>query len=115
MDKDRKLPAEIVVPDRNSLVEKNATRAILDLMQASPIPENELLTHLPLFLPRKVLSGIFALNEIYQTILGVCGDVFDFGTRWGTNMALFMNLRGIHEPYPPFPRSTQTTTAQSIR
>ena len=94
-----KLQTEITVPERSAAVEKNASKAIFNLLRTCPIPEHELLGHLPLFIPRKVLSRILGLNEIYKLILGVCGDIFDFGTRWGTNMVLFANLRGIYEPF----------------
>jgi len=64
----------------------------------TPIPREELLTHLPLFQDRRCLSRILYLNEIYQRIICVHGNVFEFGVRYGPNLALFASLRGIYEP-----------------
>ena len=37
--------------------------------------------------------------ELYKKIIGSHGDIFEFGTRWGRNISLFITLRGIFEPY----------------
>ena len=39
------------------------------------------------------------MNELYSKILKVTGDAFEFGTRWGQNIVLWQNFRGIYEPY----------------
>jgi hypothetical protein len=39
------------------------------------------------------------MNELYLKILGVHGVVMEFGVRWGKNLALFENFRGLYEPF----------------
>jgi hypothetical protein len=36
---------------------------------------------------------------MYQKILDVNGVVMEFGVRWGQNLSLFQNFRGIYEPF----------------
>ena len=48
---------------------------------------------------RQSLSRVLFLNEVYQKIVNVHGVVMEFGTLWGTNLALFQNLRGVYEPF----------------
>jgi hypothetical protein len=64
-----------------------------------PIPRNELLSNLGLFLNRQTLSRILFMQHIYQRIVPVHGIIAEFGVRWGQNLALFSSLRGIYEPY----------------
>ncbi|GGE00159.1 hypothetical protein GCM10008012_49580 [Rhizobium anhuiense] len=63
------------------------------------MPDRELLDNLGLYLTRQTLSRINFMQQLYQMILPVHGVIMEFGVRWGQNMALFSNLRGIHEPY----------------
>jgi hypothetical protein len=63
------------------------------------IPEDERLGQLALYLNRQTLSQIMFMNELYQKIVDVHGVIVEFGVRYGRNMALFSNLRGIHEPF----------------
>jgi hypothetical protein len=72
---------------------------LLDLMKAAPIPENELLYNMPLFIDRRIVSRMLFMNEVYQKILPVHGYIFEFGVRYGQNLALMTSLRGIYEPF----------------
>jgi hypothetical protein len=74
-------------------------RRFLDLFRKCPIPENELLMNLSLFIKRQDLSMLLFMNELYKKILGVHGVVMEFGVRWGKNLALFENFRGLYEPF----------------
>lgn len=71
----------------------------IKIFQDNPIPQEQTFENLGLFLKSKDLSRILFLNHIYQKILDVQGVAFDFGTRWGQNMAVFCALRGIYEPF----------------
>lgn len=71
----------------------------IKIYRNSPIPEDQIFENLGLFLKSKNLARILFLNHIYQKILDVQGVAFDFGTRWGQNMAVFCALRGIYEPF----------------
>jgi hypothetical protein len=64
-----------------------------------PIPDNELLSNLGLFLSSKNLSRILYMHHLYTQIIDVQGIVVEFGTRWGQNIALFAALRGIYDTF----------------
>ena len=72
---------------------------LLDLMRNCPIPDSEFLANLGLFVKRQDLSRILFMNDIYQRQVPVQGSIFEFGVRWGQNMALMESLRGLYEPY----------------
>jgi hypothetical protein len=65
----------------------------------SPIPANEQLDNLGLFINRQTLSRMLFMHELYRHVLDVPGVVVEFGTRWGQNLALFESFRGIYEPF----------------
>ena len=64
-----------------------------------PIPGKQILSNLGLFISSKELSRLLFLNHVYQQIVDIHGSVFEFGTRWGQNVAVFSALRGIYEPF----------------
>jgi hypothetical protein len=64
-----------------------------------PIPDDQVLSNLGLFLNSKALSRILFMDHIYRQIVDVMGVVMEFGTRWGPNLAQFVALRGIYEPF----------------
>lgn len=82
-----------------SAKEVEARNQLVELFKAMPIVEDELFMNLPLFINRQNLSQILYINEIYQKILTVHGKIFEFGVRWGRNMALYESLRGVYEPF----------------
>ena len=64
-----------------------------------PIPEDQLLSNLGLFINSKTLSRMMFMNHLYEQITDVMGVVMEFGTHWGSNLAQFAALRGIYEPF----------------
>ncbi len=68
-------------------------------LRASSIPDTELLDNLGVFLTRQALSRINFMQDLYKRIVPVHGVIMEFGVRWGQNLSLFSNLRGIHEPF----------------
>jgi len=72
---------------------------LLKKLKTTVIPENELLHHLGLFLPRQVVSRFLFMNEIYKEIINVHGVIMEFGVRWGRDLVWFLELRGIYEPF----------------
>lgn len=79
--------------------EKSNRQTAIQLFKKSPIPEDQIFSNLGLFLNSKDLSRILFLDHIYRQIIDVHGVIFDFGTRWGHNMAVFSALHGIYEPF----------------
>jgi hypothetical protein len=79
--------------------EHDARAQLLALMEQSPIPRNEVLENLGLYLTSKDLSRLLFMDMLYRKIVEVEGIVVEFGTRWGNNLALFSQFRSIYEPF----------------
>lgn len=83
----------------SSQSEKDLQKQFVELLKQSPIPDDELLPNLGLYLSSKNLSRILFFYEIYQKILNTHGVIMEFGVRWGQNLSLMTALRGIFEPF----------------
>lgn len=79
--------------------EKERRSKIAGLLRKYPIPDEELLDNLALFINSKYLARMKFMDHLYRKIINVPGIVIEFGTRWGQNAALFSALRGIYEPF----------------
>lgn len=90
---------EYQLQSRASTNQKSARKLLLDLFRRSPIPEEELLVNLGLYIRSSVLAKFLYLNELYQLILNTPGIIMEFGVWWGQSLALFESLRAIYEPY----------------
>lgn len=78
---------------------ESAAREQLAVLFASrPIPDEDVLDHLEVFMRPQRISEILALQELYTKILDVHGIVVEFGVRWGRHLSVFNALRTIHEP-----------------
>lgn len=84
---------------RGSEEEKKAREALLDLFKSSPIPNDELLVNLGLYLRSTILAKILYLNELYLAIQNIPGIIVEFGVWWGANLALLESFRSVYEPY----------------
>lgn len=71
----------------------------LNSFKNNPIPDNEKLFNVGLFLKRQDLTKVLFFNDLYQNIVNVHGVIMEFGVRWGQNLVTLNNLRGIYEPY----------------
>lgn len=76
-----------------------ARQKLLALFKRSPLPEEELLVNLGLYIRSSVLAKFLYVNELYQKIIHIPGIIMEFGCWWGQNLALFESLRAIYEPY----------------
>lgn len=85
--------------EKESKQRKEFYEVIEHIFGEGGIPSQELLGNLGLFISRQSLSRILYMHELYSKIFNVHGVVIEFGVRWGQNMALFENFRGIYEPY----------------
>lgn len=70
-----------------------------ELYQDTPLPDDEILANLGLYLSRAAMSRILFMHSLYLKVLDTHGVVLDLGTRWGQNAALFTSFRSIYEPY----------------
>lgn len=77
-------------------------REVLDSLLNSPIPKDELIRNLGLYqLPMEVKRLLF-FDSLYRQFLNTPGVIFEFGCRWGQNLAVLQSLRAIYEPYNYF-------------
>ncbi|MDB2637586.1 crotonobetainyl-CoA--carnitine CoA-transferase [Alphaproteobacteria bacterium] len=82
-----------------STQEQSVDNALMLHLQSTPIPDDQIMENLGLFLSSKDLSRILFMHHIYKKIIEVPGVVMDFGTRWGNNLSLFSSFRSIYEPF----------------
>lgn len=79
--------------------EKKVQMDLVRALKSSPLPDDELLANLGLYLTSKNLSRILFFYEIYQKIVRSHGIIVEFGVRWGQTLSLMAALRGIFEPF----------------
>jgi hypothetical protein len=81
-------------------VEQVAHREVLyELFRNHPMPVDQLMIVLGLYLRSSALAKILFLHEMYHMILDLPGVIMEFGSWWGQNLILFENLRAIFEPF----------------
>lgn len=83
----------------SSLDETSTRQQFAEHFKNSPIPADQILSNMGLFLNSKALSRLLFINHLYEQIVDVMGVVMEFGTRWGPNLGQFAALRGIYEPF----------------
>ena len=69
------------------------------LFRERPMPDDQLMICLGLFMRSSALAKVLFLNELYELIEGKPGVIVEFGTWWGQNLVLFENLRALYEPF----------------
>ncbi len=79
--------------------EKKNRDKLIKLFKQWPSSDEFKMRNLGLFQNRINLMRILFMNELYQKTINVTGDIMEFGCRWGQNLSLFLNFRGIYEPY----------------
>ncbi|MCK9428797.1 MAG: crotonobetainyl-CoA--carnitine CoA-transferase [Candidatus Omnitrophica bacterium] len=79
--------------------EKAARNNLVKLFKNSPLPDDQILSNLGLYLNSKTLSRILFMNHLYSNIVNLQGVAIEFGCHWGQNLSLFSALRGIYEPF----------------
>lgn len=72
---------------------------MLQCLKSAPIPPDQLLSNIGLFIESKHLARILLMDFLFRQIVDVHGCIMEFGTRWGQNVALFAALRGIYDPF----------------
>lgn len=70
-----------------------------NLFQNSPMPIEHLMINLGLYMRSSVLAKTLYINELYEKIVHLPGSIMEFGSWYGTNLALFESLRAIYDPY----------------
>ncbi|MEW6008107.1 MAG: crotonobetainyl-CoA--carnitine CoA-transferase [Candidatus Omnitrophota bacterium] len=93
--KTKKYKAIVLSSQREKMVQKQFTNSL----KVNPLPDEELLPNLGLFLTSKNLSRILFFYEIYKKIVNHHGIIVEFGVRWGQTLSIMSALRGILEPF----------------
>jgi hypothetical protein len=70
-----------------------------EMFANSPLPKEELMFNLGLYVRSSLLVKFLVLNDLYLRFKSVPGALIEFGTWWGQNLILLENLRAIHEPF----------------
>jgi len=79
--------------------EKTVLKEFIKQIKNSPLPDDEIMPNLGLFLTSKNLSRILFFYEIYRKVLHNHGIIIEFGVRWGQTLSIMSALRGILEPF----------------
>ncbi len=79
--------------------ERELQKRFVEKFKAAPLPDDEILPNLGLFMTSKALSRVLFFYEIYQKIIHTHGVVMEFGVRWGQTLSIMSALRGIFEPF----------------
>ena len=90
---------KVAIKNYSSTDEDSGRSGLVEALQNCPIPADQLLSNLGLFLESKNLSRILFMDFLFRSVVDVQGVVMEFGTRWGQNLALFSALRGIYDPF----------------
>jgi hypothetical protein len=94
-----KKPSEHKLQTRASETQYQARQKLLDLFEHSPLPPEQLLVNLAMYMRSSVLAKLLYVNELYQHIIRTPGVIMELGVWWGANLALFESLRAVYEPY----------------
>lgn len=84
--------------------ERTVRHRLADLLADTPIPPEELVDNLALYLRRQPLTDLLSLDALYRMILDVPGVIMEFGVHRGRHLAALTALRGVYEPYNPHRR-----------
>jgi hypothetical protein len=79
--------------------ERELLKRFVERFKTAPLPDDEILPNLGLFLTSKALSRVLFFYEIYQKIIHTHGVIMEFGVRWGQTLSIMSALRGIFEPF----------------
>lgn len=96
-------PDERTLP-HESEHERAVRHRLAHLLASAPIPPDELVDNLALYLRRQPLTDLLSLDALYRMILDVPGVIMEFGVRRGRHLAALTALRGVYEPYNPHRR-----------
>jgi hypothetical protein len=89
----------VIAPSIVSDKQADNRNETVELFRNSPLPGDEMMRNLGLFLNPADLRKFLFLNDVYQKNLEIHGVIMEFGVRWGQNLNLFQALRSIYEPF----------------
>jgi hypothetical protein len=87
------------VKSYSNSIETSVRKKMLEHFKECPIPEDQILSNMGLFINSKDLSRILFMDYLYRISKDTQGVILDLGTRWGQNAAIFSACRGLYEPF----------------
>ncbi|MGH3466585.1 MAG: TylF/MycF/NovP-related O-methyltransferase [Thermocrispum sp.] len=96
-------PNERILP-HESKHEHAVRQRLARLLASTPIPPEELVDNLALYLRRQPLTDLLSLDALYRMILDKPGVIMEFGVHRGRHLGALTALRGVYEPYNPHRR-----------
>ena len=84
---------------KSSAAQMQHRELLYRLFRERPMPEDQLLLNLGLYMRSSALAKVLFIHELYELIVNLPGVIMEFGTWWGQNLVLFENLRAIYEPF----------------
>lgn len=84
---------------RSSQQQVHNREILYRLFKDRPMPDDQLLVNLGLYIRSGALAKILFIDELYKIILPIPGVIMEFGVWWGQSLVLFENLRAVYEPY----------------
>ena len=99
----------------SSASEKDAQKQFTALLKSAPLPDDELLPNLGLFLTSKALSRLLFFYEVYQKVVRTHGIIVECGVRWGQTLSIMAALRGISSRSTGIARSSGSTRSAVSR
>lgn len=79
--------------------EKETRVKLIEKFLQNPIPSDQILENLEVFMRPQRISEILTLFALYKKIVEVPGVIMEFGVRWGRHISLFHAFRSKLEPY----------------
>lgn len=96
-------PSDPTLP-HESEHERAVRHRLARLLDSTPIPPEELVDNLALYLRRQPLTDLLSLDALYRMILNIPGVIMEFGVHRGRHLAALTALRVVYEPYNPHRR-----------
>ncbi|WP_368396769.1 class I SAM-dependent methyltransferase [Streptomyces sclerotialus] len=79
--------------------DQSVRHALANLLRESPIDATDLVDTLALYLRRRPLVDVLAMDALYRMAYEVPGAMMEFGVLQGRHLALLSELRDIYEPH----------------
>lgn len=82
-----------------STIEQESREKLINMFENRPIPQNQILENLEVFMRPQRFYEILSLFELYRKVVNIPGTIMEFGVRWGRHISMFNAFRGYLEPY----------------
>jgi hypothetical protein len=95
----KRRPENYKLESKATLSDKKFRERLYELFNSRPMPDEELMLNLGLYMRSSMVAKFLFLNEAYNMIKDIPGVIMEFGIWWGQNLVFFENLRAVYEPF----------------